>query len=116
MGIAARIRVLDLPKETEVISGWFAAGHSGCELIAVVADNPLECNRYAEKVQPVCKVKGVRVLMVGVQKFRTNGNDLGVHEYRIAAYSRRNPVAGRAQSPAWTRTQARRGLFPARPN
>ena len=40
MGIAARIRVLDLPKETKDISGWFAAGHSGCEMIAMLGGVP----------------------------------------------------------------------------
>jgi 5S rRNA maturation endonuclease (ribonuclease M5) len=36
LGHAARIRVLDLPRETKDISDWFAAGHSECELIAML--------------------------------------------------------------------------------
>jgi putative DNA primase/helicase len=33
LGTAARIRVLDLPRDYKDISDWFAAGHSECELI-----------------------------------------------------------------------------------
>jgi len=36
LGKAARIRVLDLPPNTKDISAWFAAGHSECELIAML--------------------------------------------------------------------------------
>lgn len=36
IGSAARIRVLDLPKWTKDVSDWFAAGHSECELIAML--------------------------------------------------------------------------------
>ncbi len=36
LGTAARIRVLDLPTNTKDISDWFAAGHSECELIAML--------------------------------------------------------------------------------
>lgn len=36
LGMAARIRVLDLPPETKDITDWFAAGHSECELIALL--------------------------------------------------------------------------------
>jgi len=36
LGHAARIRVLDLPRETKDIFDWFAAGHSECELIAML--------------------------------------------------------------------------------
>jgi 5S rRNA maturation endonuclease (ribonuclease M5) len=36
LGHAARIRVLDLPRETKDISDWFGAGHSECELIAML--------------------------------------------------------------------------------
>jgi len=36
LGHAARIRVLDLPRETKDISDWFAAGHSECELISML--------------------------------------------------------------------------------
>jgi putative DNA primase/helicase len=35
-GSAARIRVFDLPTNTKDISDWFAAGHSECELIAML--------------------------------------------------------------------------------
>jgi DNA primase len=38
LGSAVRIRVLDLPKDTKDISDWFAAGHSECELIALLED------------------------------------------------------------------------------
>ena len=36
LGVAARIRIFDLPKSTKDISDWFAAGHSECELIAML--------------------------------------------------------------------------------
>lgn len=36
LGSAVRIRILDLPRETKDISDWFAAGHSECELIALL--------------------------------------------------------------------------------
>jgi putative DNA primase/helicase len=37
LGVAARIRVFDdLPRDTKDISDWFAAGHSECELIALL--------------------------------------------------------------------------------
>jgi len=36
LGSAARIRVFDLPTNTKDISDWFAAGHSECELIAIL--------------------------------------------------------------------------------
>jgi len=36
LGTAARIRVLDLPKDTKDVSDWFAEGHSECELIAML--------------------------------------------------------------------------------
>lgn len=36
LGAAARIRILDLPKNAKDISDWFAAGHSECELIALL--------------------------------------------------------------------------------
>jgi putative DNA primase/helicase len=36
LGVAARIRIFDLPKGTKDISDWFAAGHSECELIAML--------------------------------------------------------------------------------
>jgi putative DNA primase/helicase len=36
LGAAARIRVLDLPKEAKDISDWFASGHSECELIVML--------------------------------------------------------------------------------
>ncbi len=36
LGAAARIRILDLPKDTKDISDWFAAGHGECELIAML--------------------------------------------------------------------------------
>jgi putative DNA primase/helicase len=35
-GHAARIRVLDLPREVKDISDWFATGHSECGLIAML--------------------------------------------------------------------------------
>jgi len=35
-GQAARIRVFDLPTNTKDISDWFVAGHSECELIAML--------------------------------------------------------------------------------
>jgi len=34
LGHAARIRILDLPREVKDISEWFGRGHSECELIA----------------------------------------------------------------------------------
>lgn len=36
LGTAARIRVLDLPREYKDISEWFADGHSECELIVML--------------------------------------------------------------------------------
>lgn len=36
LGHAARIRVCDLPRNTKDVSDWFAAGHSECELIAML--------------------------------------------------------------------------------
>ena len=36
IGTAARIRVLDLPKDTKDVSDWFEAGHGECELIAML--------------------------------------------------------------------------------
>jgi len=36
LGHASRIRVLDLPENTKDISDWFDAGHSECELIAML--------------------------------------------------------------------------------
>jgi 5S rRNA maturation endonuclease (ribonuclease M5) len=36
LGTAARIRVLDLPRESKDISDWFAVGHSECELIVML--------------------------------------------------------------------------------
>ncbi|MBZ5672715.1 MAG: hypothetical protein LAP61_00555 [Acidobacteriia bacterium] len=36
LGVAERIRVLDLPPETKDISDWFAGGHSDSELIALL--------------------------------------------------------------------------------
>jgi putative DNA primase/helicase len=36
LGSAARIRVFDLPAEVKDVSDWFAAGHSECELIAML--------------------------------------------------------------------------------
>jgi hypothetical protein len=36
LGHAARIRVLDLPREIKDITAWFEAGHSECELIAML--------------------------------------------------------------------------------
>ena len=35
-GTAGLIRIVDLPKETKDVSDWFAAGHSECELIAML--------------------------------------------------------------------------------
>jgi putative DNA primase/helicase len=36
LGSAARIRVIDLPKRHKDVTEWFEAGHSECELIAMV--------------------------------------------------------------------------------
>jgi putative DNA primase/helicase len=36
LGTAARVRVLDLPREHKDITDWFHAGHSDCELIAML--------------------------------------------------------------------------------
>jgi hypothetical protein len=36
MGTAAKIRVIDLPKAQKDITDWFNAGHSECELIAML--------------------------------------------------------------------------------
>lgn len=36
LGHAARIRILDLPRDVKDVSDWFAAGHSECELIALL--------------------------------------------------------------------------------
>jgi putative DNA primase/helicase len=36
LGAAARIRILDLPRDCKDISDWFGAGHSECELIAML--------------------------------------------------------------------------------
>jgi putative DNA primase/helicase len=36
LGAAARIRILDLPREYKDVSDWFQAGHSECELIAML--------------------------------------------------------------------------------
>ena len=36
LGAAARIRVVDLPKQVKDITEWFEAGHSECELIAML--------------------------------------------------------------------------------
>ena len=36
LGSAARIRVLDLPRESKDVSDWFTAGHSECELISML--------------------------------------------------------------------------------
>lgn len=36
LGNAARIRVLDLPRDVKDVSDWFEAGHSECELIAML--------------------------------------------------------------------------------
>ena len=36
LGTAARIRVLDLPRDYKDISDWFGAGHSECELITML--------------------------------------------------------------------------------
>jgi putative DNA primase/helicase len=36
LGVAARIRVFDLPPETKDITDWFQVGHSECELIAAL--------------------------------------------------------------------------------
>jgi DNA primase len=36
LGTAAKIRLIDLPKENKDITDWFEAGHSECELIAMV--------------------------------------------------------------------------------
>jgi hypothetical protein len=33
---ASLIRVIDLPRDTKDITDWFSAGHSECELIAMV--------------------------------------------------------------------------------
>lgn len=35
-GVAARIRILELPKNVKDISDWFAAGHGECELIVML--------------------------------------------------------------------------------
>lgn len=36
LGSAVRVRVLELPRETKDITDWFNAGHSECELIAML--------------------------------------------------------------------------------
>jgi putative DNA primase/helicase len=36
LGAAAKIRVIDLPKQHKDITDWFQAGHSDCELIAML--------------------------------------------------------------------------------
>jgi putative DNA primase/helicase len=38
LGVAAQIRVFDLPREVKDITDWFQAGHSECELISRLED------------------------------------------------------------------------------